>query len=81
MILIGHAIWPKLSRTSVSHDEYGVCESECNRSERCKRARRLGDALDIGDVDAFIWSICYAGAAPTKINHLIYEFSPKEIQT
>lgn len=58
VILIGHAIWPKLSRTSVSHDEYGVCESECKRSERCKRARLLGDALDIGDVDVFIWSIC-----------------------
>lgn len=70
VILIGHAIWPKLSRTRVSHDEYGVCESECNRSERCKRARRLGDAVDMGDVDAFIWSICQRWARSLELQIL-----------
>lgn len=57
VILIGHAIWPKLSRTNVSHDEYGVCESLCKRSERWRRPRRFGDAPDIGDVEALSWSI------------------------
>lgn len=52
VILIGHAMCPKLSRTNVSQDENGVCESLCKRSERCKRARRRGEAPDNGDVDA-----------------------------
>lgn len=43
VILIGHAIWPKLSLINASHDEYGVLDSLCKRSERCKRARRRGD--------------------------------------
>lgn len=57
VILIGHAMWPNVSRTSVSHEEYGVCESLCRRSERCRRARRRGEAPATGDVDAFSWSI------------------------
>lgn len=46
VILIGQAICPKLSLTNASHEEYGVFTSLCNRSERCKRARRLGDEPD-----------------------------------
>lgn len=57
VILIGHAMWPKLSRTNVSHDEYGVCESECNLSDLWRRARRFGVVPDTGDVDALNWSM------------------------
>lgn len=58
VILIGHAMWPKLSRTRASQDEYGVCESLCNRSERCKRARRFGVVPpELGDVDGLKRSI------------------------
>lgn len=58
VILIGHAMWPKLSRTRASHDEYGVCESLCSRSERCKRARLFGVVPpELGDVDGLKWSI------------------------
>lgn len=70
VILIGHAIWPKLSRTNASQDEYGVCESLCNRSERCKRARRFGvvppDPGD-GDVDGLKWSIATVKPATQAI--------------
>lgn len=58
VILIGHAMCPKLSRTNASHDEYGVCESLCKRSDRCKRARRLGVAPpELGDDDGLKCSI------------------------
>lgn len=43
VILMGQAIWPKLSLTNASHDEYGVFVSLWSRSDRCKRARRRGD--------------------------------------
>lgn len=50
VILMGQAIWPKLSLTNASHDEYGVCVSLWSRSDRCKRARRRGD----GPIDAVL---------------------------
>lgn len=49
VILIGHASEPNVSRTNASHDEYGVFDSLCNRSERCKRARRRGDDEPVAD--------------------------------
>lgn len=69
VIRIGQAICPKLSRINASHDEYEF--SECRRSDRCKRARRLGDVpvdcdvdgvdvditLDVKLVNCAIWSI------------------------
>lgn len=58
VILMGQAMWPKLSRTKASHDEYGVCESLCNRSERCNRARLFGVVPpELGDVDGLKRSI------------------------
>lgn len=51
VILMGQASEPKVSRTSASHEEYGVVDSLCNRSERCKRARRRGDGAPADELD------------------------------